>query len=77
MKNFAKTVAAIALTLTATACDPMQYVPGRSDGSNAAVPCNPNQGGTNFTNASTDTDDDGPSLNASAPIVDPHHNDQF
>ena len=74
MKTATKTLLALALTLTATACDPYSYVPGRSDGSNQAIPCDPGQNDFTLTNAETE---DGPSLNASAPIVDPKPNDQF
>ena len=73
MKKIAKTVAALALTFTATACDPSQVLNGAGP-----VPCNPNQG-DHYTAASTDRDahNSGAVLNSGGPIVDPDHNDKF
>ena len=72
MKKIAKTVAALALTFTATACDPSQVLNGAGP-----VPCNPNQGDHYTAAAGQDGHNSGAVLNSGGPIVDPDHNDKF
>ena len=74
MKKIAKTVAALALTFTATACDPSQVLNGAGP-----VPCNPNQG-DHYTAASTDRDahNSGAALNLSGAVpCNPNQGDHY
>ena len=86
MKTFAKTIAAIAIAFSATACDPASYVPGYQNG-DSAVPCDPATGdsytagshtaqsnqGMGYTAGTGHSDpgqSNGPSLAPGAPIAD-------